>query len=206
MTTTNVSLALNLNSTKLESRKKLTTLRITASPEERKLVAESRAGNRQAQRQLYEKYVQAMYHSILRMTGSAEDAEDVIQEAFARVFSNLHTFKGDSTLGAWIKRICINTCLNFLRKAQRMEYVELNERTDKAPVFEKNEQPKWNLKQIHESIKKLPEGCRVVFSLYLLEGYQHKEIAKILDITESTSKTQYRRAKRILREQLEGRQ
>ena len=135
------------------------------------------------------------------MVGNREDAEDVTQEAFTKVFQRLDTFRGDSTLGAWIKRVVINTSLNFVRQKKKLFFEEINDRTIIADEPEIDEAV-WasDINNIHEAIKQLPDGCRVVFSLYMLEGYKHSEVADMLDITESTSKTQYKRAKRLIKE------
>ena len=87
--------------------------------EENALVQKSLRGNRQAQKVLYQKYVKAMYHTVIRMVPNAMDAEDIVQESFMKVFQNLHTYKGDATLGAWIKRITVNSALNHIRKNKR---------------------------------------------------------------------------------------
>lgn len=145
-----------------------------------------------------------MYHIVIRMVGNKADAEDVIQDTFVKVFNCLDTFRRDSTLGAWIKRIAINTALNFLRKQKNIRVLPLDETINKIPELSPKEVQSIPMKRIHEAIKTLPKGCGTVLSLFLLEGYQHKEIAQILDITESTSKTQYRRAKMILQEKLQG--
>lgn len=152
----------------------------------------------QAQRQLYNQYVRAMYHLAIRMVSDASTAEDIVQESFIKVFQHLNHYKGEATLGAWIKRITINTCLSHLRKAERLVF------TDKFDERIPNEAPpvvpyhKEQLAKIHTAIKELPKGCRTVLTLHLLEGYQHKEISEILGITVSTSKTQYRRGRLIL--------
>ena len=154
-------------------------------------------GNANAQRQLYDQYIQAMFNVALRIVGNRADAEDVVQEAFINVFTQLSYFKGESTIGAWIKRITVNAALNNLRKRKRTVYVEetFNDSTEE-PI---KEDPVFKVQDIHHAIKKLPEKCRVVLTLHLIEGYQHKEIASILGISDSTSKSQYHRGKKILR-------
>ncbi len=142
-----------------------------------------------------------MYHTVVRMVGNSEDARDIIQEAFIKVFNSLETFRKDSTLGAWIKRITINSALNFLRKAKRTQTMPFEDNLNETPM-ETEEVKNISMKTIHNAIKSLPEGSRMVLTLFLLEGYQHKEIASILGITESTSKTQYRRGKLLLQEKL----
>ncbi|MEO1257694.1 MAG: sigma-70 family RNA polymerase sigma factor [Bacteroidota bacterium] len=178
-----------------------TILKAAFTPEEKALVDRAIRGDQQAQFALYRKYVGAMFHTVIRMVGNREDAEDVTQEVFTKVFQRLGSFRGESTLGAWIKRVTVNTALNFMRKKKRIIFQELNERTNAIDEAEIDEAAWANdIRQIHEAIKKLPDGCRMVFNLYMLEGYKHAEVANMLGITESTSKTQFRRAKRLLKE------
>ena len=171
---------------------------------ETELVQRCLTGHEAAQRQLYGRYVGAMFHTVLRLTANRSDAEDVTQEVFVKVFEKLGSFRGESTLGAWIKRIAVNTTLNFLRQANRLQTVALE---DHAPPPDEPEvdEAAWalDIRRIHEALVELPDGCRLVFNLHLLEGYRHQDVAKMLGITESTSKTQYMRAKRLLREKLE---
>lgn len=159
-------------------------------------------GERKAYRDLYNQYSQAMYHVIVRIVGQRSEAEDLLQESFIKVFKQLNHFKSRSSLGAWIKKICINTSLTQLKKKQRFEIVELN--SNENFQEEQNEAIDYDAKTIHECIKKLPTGSRIVVSLYLLEGYRHSEIAEILEITESTSKSQYNRGKKLLRKALKS--
>ncbi len=169
---------------------------------EKTLVANCLNGDQQAQHELYDKYVQAMYNTVLRMVKNTTDTEDIIQEVFVKVFRKLDSFQGDSTLGAWIKRITINTSLNFIRKEKKNFLMSVEENFDIPDEPDEELDMPYSMEQIHFGIKQLPERCRVVLSLFLLEGYQHKEIASILNIAESTSKTQYRRGKRLLQEYL----
>lgn len=173
------------------------------SIEEQELVRRCLRRDERAQMRLYRKYVQAMYNTVVRMVPNKMDAEDIIQEVFVKVFQKLSEFRGESTLGAWIKRITVNTTLNFIRQRKEIKFME-NEEWDRSDLLqaEKKIDPEFSMKQVHHAIKKLPDGCRVVLNLYLLEGYQHQEIASILKITESTSKTQYRRGKQLLAKRL----
>ena len=163
------------------------------------LVEDCLNGDSQAQQALYEKYVQAMYNVAVRMVNNSEDASDIIQEVFVKVFRKLDSFQGESTLGAWIKKITVNTTLNFLRQAKKNNISILEEGMDVA-MEETIDETAYSMPQIHHAIKQLPERCRVVLSLYLIEGYQHQEIASILGVTVSTSKTQYRRGRQLLQE------
>lgn len=168
--------------------------------DEKVLVSRALTGDQQAQYAIYKKYVGAMFHTVIRMVGNREDAEDVTQEIFTKVFQRLDSFRGESTLGAWIKRVTVNTCLNFMRQQKKIFFEEINDKLNTANEPEIDEK-EWafNIQNIHEAIKKLPDGCRVVFNLYMLEGYKHTEVAELLGITESTSKTQYKRAKRLIK-------
>lgn len=170
--------------------------------EEQVLVKRCIQGDQQAQMQLYRRYVQAMFNTVIRMVPQKMDAEDILQESFGSVFSQLSYFKGNSSLGAWVKRITINTTLNYIRKNQRFNFQSMETTPELSAQLEPTVGHDWDLKRIHQAIKTLPTGCRTVFNLYLLEGYQHKEIADILNISESTSKSQYKRAKSILQQQL----
>lgn len=166
----------------------------------RGIVEGCKAGNRSDQYELYQLYSRGMYNICLRMLNNTTDAEDLLQNSFIDVFTKLHYFRYESSIGAWIKRIVINNCINFLNK-KRIKWVEIGER-DVADL--PKEEPAWDnmdlsIHQVNEGIRQLPEGYRVVLSLYLLEGYDHQEIGEILGISASTSKSQYSRAKKKLR-------
>lgn len=168
--------------------------------EEATLVQRCLEGEEHAQYELYQKYVQAMYNVAARMVPYSEDAEDIIQEVFVKVFRKLDSFQGESTLGAWIKRITVNTTLNFIRKNKNKLTTSIEDGLD-VPYEEAAINPaEYSMAVIHRAIKQLPERCRVVLSLFLIEGYQHQEIADILNITVSTSKTQYRRGRMLLQQ------
>ena len=143
-----------------------------------------------------------MYNVVVRVLGNRGDAEDAVQETFMKVFLQLGEFKGEATIGAWIKRIAINVALNMLRKRKAILYPETDNWQPELP--EEKEASTWSVPQIHDAIKTLPEGGRVVLTLHLIEGYRHDEVAEILGITPSTSKSQYHRAKKILRQRLMG--
>lgn len=165
-----------------------------------KLINGARKGDQQSMYRLYKLYVQAMYNTCIRMVSNQYDAEDIIQESFVKAFNNLDSFRGESSFGSWLKRIVINLSITFLRK-KKQDFLEIE--SIQIPSNENEENlPQIDPKLVHESIKSLPEKARVVLNLYLLEGYRHKEIAEILKITESTSKSQYLRAKKLLREKL----
>ncbi|MEN8248209.1 MAG: RNA polymerase sigma factor [Bacteroidota bacterium] len=155
-------------------------------------------GDRSAQHQLYNLYAKAMYNICYRMTKSEDEAADVLQESFISAFDNLKSYKGTASFGAWLKRIVVNKSINHI-KSKRMNLVPLEEVEPEAVEVIQDEELYLNIDKIKAGIEQLPDGYRVVFSLYLLEGYDHKEIGEILGITESTSKSQYNRAKAKLR-------
>ena len=135
------------------------------------------------------------------MTGQQEEAEDMLQESFTYAFSRLGSFRFESSFGAWLKRIVVNTCINHLKK-RKVDLVYTEHHNDPAPEHDPidYEQIKFRVEQVSRAMEKLPEGYRIVFSLYLLEGYDHKEISEILGISESTSKSQFLRAKKKMKE------
>ncbi|MFK7806311.1 MAG: RNA polymerase sigma factor [Saprospiraceae bacterium] len=164
--------------------------------EDDQLIKDCIAGDSVAQKKLYGQYMPAMYNRAVRMVVDREQAKDLTQEVFTQVFKDIHRFRGESTIGAWIKRITINKCLTFLKTKQKMKLVPIEEQFDLA--MEDTPKSTFDVRLIHNAIQELPLGCRTVFNLYLLEGYQHDEIAQILDISVSTSKTQFRRAKMLM--------
>jgi len=161
---------------------------------DKSVIESCKKGNRIAQYTLYNQYSVAMYNLAYRMINNREDAEDVLQESFTEAFRKLKSFRYESTFGAWIKSIVINRSINHLRK-RKVEFFT-DEFSDQAEP-DKGKEPDFSsdMQKVFESIEKLPVGYRLVFTLYLLEGYDHKEISEILDISESTSKSQYMRAK-----------
>jgi len=173
--------------------------------QEKELVQRVQRGDRKAQYIMYKQYIDAMYHTVLRIMNNSTDAQDVVQECFVKVFEKIHSYRGDATIGAWIKRIAINTAINALRKKKRN--LEFSSDEISEARYAEEEDVADNLlsnKKIHDAVLNLPNGCRTVLNLYLFEGYSHKEVATILEITESTSKTQFRRAKILLRDTLKS--
>ncbi len=169
----------------------------------RDIIEACKKGNRQSQFELYRLYSKAMYNICLRMVRNELDAEDLLQNSFIDVFTKLESFRYQSSIGAWIKRIVINNCINFLKK-RKLQIDEWNEKAADGVVQESNDSKdlKLSVEKVNKALLLLPDGYRVVFSLYLMEGYDHKEIAQILDISEATSKSQYSRAKGKLRKLL----
>ena len=139
------------------------------------------------------------------MTNQQEEAEDMLQESFSYAFSRLSSFRFESSFGAWLKRIVVNTCINQLKK-RKIDLVYTEQQNDPIPdnEFVDYDEIKFKVDGVLKAMDKLPTGYKIVFSLYLLEGYDHKEIAEILGVTESTSKSQFLRAKQKIKEILKS--
>ena len=152
-----------------------------------------------AYRLLYERYSKAMYNTALRITNNQADAEDILQESFIDAFIQISSFKNKSTFGAWFKQIVVFKSIALLKK-KRLSFTNLEKETEHLP--EDNPADENEIELTVEGIKKamsqLPDGYRAVLSLYLLEGYDHEEIADIMQISQSTVRTQYKRGKQKL--------
>ncbi|MGZ3872312.1 MAG: RNA polymerase sigma factor [Mucilaginibacter sp.] len=164
------------------------------------LVVECKQGSKKACYELYKLYSKAMLNVAFRIVGNIAEAEDVLQEAFVDAFSKLKDFRQDTTFGLWLKQIVVNRSINLLRK-RKLELIELESDqleniADEEP--DDGEEIQYQVARVKEAMKELPEGYRLVISLYLLEGYDHEEIGQILNISENTSRTQFLRAKRKL--------
>ena len=182
-----------------------TPIKLDYASTHREIIEECKRGSRQAQFELYRLYNRAMYNICIRMVKNEQDAEDLLQNSFVDVFTKLNTFKYQSSIGAWIKRIVVNNCINFLKR-NRMFFEELDDRIFNITEDLTPTQKGLSTEAVNRALFKLPDGYRVVFSLTMLEGYDHKEIASILEISEATSKSQYSRAKRKLREILKSKE
>lgn len=165
------------------------------------VVRKASRGDAEARAALYHQYSKGMFSICMRMTGSRADAQDVLQEAFIKAFNNLHQLKEENNFGGWLRRIVVNECIRFTKKNQYWQ--ELQEHhEEKADDYEYNWLEGISFEKIHEEIKKLPACCREIFNLYVTEDYSHKQIAEALGITESTSKSQYHRARHLLKQRL----
>lgn len=167
------------------------------------LVEGCRKGERSAQFELYRLYAKAMYNVSYRILLNREESEDILQEAFTEAFIGIDKFRGDSSFGSWLKRIVVNKSINAAKK-RKMVFADLNDHTEFRDE-EVNESESavpdgCTAEMIKENLSLLPDGFRLVFSLYMLEDWSHKDIAKELGITESTSKSQLNRAKKKLAE------
>ncbi|HLA52996.1 MAG TPA: sigma-70 family RNA polymerase sigma factor [Flavitalea sp.] len=151
-----------------------------------------------AQRELYGKYSPKMLSVCYRFAHNREDAEDMLQEGFIKVFSQIHTFQNKGAFEGWIRRIIVHTCINHLKKNKKFnDSVDIIHATG-IQVREESVPSIVQAKQVVECIRLLPIGYRTVLNLYAIEGYNHKEISEMLDVEESTSRSQYTRAKQML--------
>ena len=152
---------------------------------------------------LYERYSKAMYNTALRITGNRADAEDTLQESFIDAFLQLGSFEKKATFGAWLKQIVVFKSIAVLKK-RRLSFADLEKETDDMSEAETTDESGivFTVESIRKAMNQLPDGYRTVLSLYLLEGYDHEEIAAIMQISQSTVRTQYKRGKQKLLEML----
>lgn len=167
---------------------------------EQELIEGCRKGERTAQRALYDRFCRKMSVLCLRYSKTTAEAEDILQEGFVKVFNAIRDFRQESKLETWITRIMVNTALNVQRKKLYLypmvdvEEIELPENETSISGI--------HFQQLLEMIQALPQGCQIVFNLFAIEGYSHKEIAEQLGISEGTSKSQFARAKSLLQQKL----
>jgi RNA polymerase sigma-70 factor (ECF subfamily) len=168
------------------------------------LVERCKANDRKAQLELYKKYCNGMYVVAMRFLRNPDDAEDVIQESFIKAFQKLDQYKAEVSFGAWLKKIVINKCLDFI-KSKKNRFLELNE--NNIHIVEDDN---WTVEetvsvhQVKEAMDKLPVKYKNVVQLYLVEGYDHQEISEILQITETNCRTRLLRGKGHLKELLKS--
>lgn len=172
------------------------------SATEEELVAACQRGLQWAQHALYHRYAKAMLNTAYRILNNREDAQDVLQESFLKVFQRIHSYRGESTIGAWIKRIVVNTSLNQAKRRGLQIVGGLEVVESQAEPSPEPEDFELDVRIAREALAELPAGYRTVLTLYLIEGYDHKEIAEILGVNISTSLSQYSRGKKKLKELL----
>jgi RNA polymerase sigma factor (sigma-70 family) len=167
---------------------------------EQELIDGCRKSDRSFQKALYDRYCRKMLVVCLRYSRTTAEAEDILQEAFVKVFQGIKEFRQESKLETWITRIMVNTALNFQRKKlylfPMVDVQEIDLPEDEISISG------IHFSQLLEMIQSLPQGCQIVFNLFAIEGYNHKEIAALLGISEGTSKSQYSRARNLLQEKL----
>jgi RNA polymerase sigma factor (sigma-70 family) len=163
-----------------------------------RLVKDCLKGKTSAQRELYDNFAKPMLGVCYRYTKSMRDAEDVLQEGFIKVFKNLHQYKSEGELGAWIRRIMVNTAINYLKSENRYQHDLSFLDSSMHPVSDDDPQVLLNAKELADLIRQLPAGYQTIFNLHAVEGYTHVEIGKMLGINEGTSRSQYARARALL--------
>ncbi|MEM9687265.1 MAG: RNA polymerase sigma factor [Bacteroidota bacterium] len=168
------------------------------------LIEQAKENNRKAQVKLYNMYCNGMFSVAMRFLKNAQDAEDIIQEAFIKAFRKLHQYRGEVTLGAWLKKIVIHKCIDFLKMKKEHEIT-----LDENYIHIADDEEDWTIEDdsvtiedIKKAIQQLPDKYSYVLMLYLIEGYDHSEISEILSITETASRTQLMRGKHKLRAHL----
>ena len=165
--------------------------------QERKIVQGCLKGEKSFQKQLYTSYAQKMYSVCLRYSSNPDQAKDLLQEGFIKVFQNLESFKGEGSFEGWIRRIVVNNCLESFRRPENKifheDVADVESELSYQPAM-----PKLDMQYVLKKIQGLAPGYRAVFNLFVIEGYQHIEIAEMLGISESTSKSQLSRARKLL--------
>ena len=170
---------------------------------EKNILAGCIKGRQSAQRELFDKYSRLLLGVCNRYAQSIEEAEDILQEGFVKIFLNIKEFKGDGSLLAWMRRIMINTAITHYHKMRKHRYHDDLDEVSESRFEERTwEEAEFTREELFNVIRTMPDGYRVVFNLYAVEGYKHREIAEILKIDENTSKSQYSRARRWLQERL----
>jgi len=172
------------------------------SMEQEELIKACKRGERPAQKQLYEQHAPVMLGICYRYTSSLPEAEDVLQDAFVRVFSKLDQFRGEGDLGAWIRRIVVNCALNNLKKKQPKTSSWEDQPETEHPPADADPMITIQVKELANLIRQLPDGYRIVFNLHAIEGYTHEEIGKMMGIRTVSSRTQYMRARALLAQKL----
>jgi RNA polymerase sigma factor (sigma-70 family) len=171
------------------------------------LIDGCKTGDQKAQFQIYKLYYKAMFNTSLRIVNDTMEAEDIMQESFLSAFEKIETYSGTVSFGAWLKKIVINRSLDALsRKKAIFEDIETHVgiKDSSSEEIAQKEEMDVKVEEVKEAIERLPDGYRIILSLYLLEGYDHDEIADILGINSSTSRSQLSRAKQKLISELKG--
>ena len=169
---------------------------------EERIIQECINEEKAAQKYLYDAYSPKMYYVCLRYARHASEAQDMLQDGFIKVFDNIGSFKSNGSFEGWIRRIIVNTALNHCRKSSfKHEKLGIEDYQDK--VVQSKAVSNMGEKELLALIQKLPEGYRMVFNLYVIEGFSHKEIGEMLEITESTSRSQLAKSRKWMQNELE---
>jgi RNA polymerase sigma-70 factor (ECF subfamily) len=166
------------------------------------LIRGCQVNDRKAQFQVYKLYYKAMFNTAIRIVNDSAQAEDIMQEAFLEAFRKIENYRGESSFGTWLKKIVINKSIDEIRKAK--DVISIDELEVDIPVQNDDENYlqvlSTRVEEIRKAIHALPDSYRIILSLYLLEGYDHEEIAQVLDISYNLSRTRYSRARKKLLE------
>ncbi len=165
---------------------------------EEEILSGCRKNKRQYQEILYRKYAKKMYGICLSYAGDRDLAQDMLQDSYIKIFNRIKDFKQEGSLEGWIRRIVTHTAIDHLRQQKRIQNYISEHNEIKEDVYESDALQNLQTQDVLNQVAKLPEGARVVFNLYALEGYTHNEIAEKLNITEGTSKSQFNRARKLL--------
>ena len=171
--------------------------------EEQNIIKGCIKGDKKSQYDLYNRFKKDVFGLCLRYAKDRAEAEDKMQEGFIKVYTDLYQYRPIGPLGGWIRRVVINSCLRFIRKRKRLVFNEYSDQMSMALKSDDNVISDLGAKDLIKVIQKLPEGYRLVFNLYVIEGFSHKEIAEQLGISVNTSKSQLSRAKAYLRKKIE---
>lgn len=168
---------------------------------EQEIIARCLVGDSRAEYELFKLYGRAIYNACYRIVNHSETAKDMLQEVFVKIFKNLSSYSDQFKFYTWAQRIAVNHCINHQKKmGVDYDFKEDMGVYDSAESVDEYESQSYKVEQVKDSIMQLPSGYREILSLYLLEGYDHREISEILGISESTSKSQYSRAKKKVKQ------
>lgn len=169
---------------------------------ERALISRCLDKDPKAQEQLYRRFAPRMYGVCLRYARSKMEAEDILQEGFIKVFNHLKDYRHEGVFEGWIRRTIVNTAINYYKQKSK-EWNEISlEKATETHSFDETAIDKLSAQELLDHIQQLPEGYRIIFNLYVIEGYTHQEIGKILNISENTSKSQLSRARATLQHKI----
>ena len=175
-------------------------MRWNATRTESELVEGCKKGNPSDQRALYQQYHRLLFGICLRYADTRDDAQDLLQDAFIRIYNYVESFRGEGSFEGWIKRITVRICIEYCRRKSRFLQVDLNEAREVQ--IDTGIWSEMNREEILHLIRQMPAGYRMVFNLYAVEGYNHQEIGEMLGISEGTSKSQLSRARNFLQQRL----
>lgn len=178
-------------------------LELASAMDDITLVSACTKGDSRAQRALFDKFAPKMLSICKRYIPNGEESEDVLQDAFVKIFQKIGDFKQEGSLEGWMRRIVVNTALDAIRKNKKWLGVAQVEAVENQVSFDDNAFDNMDVNHLLQMINDMPDGYRVVFNMFAIEGYSHKEIADTLGVSENTSKSQYSRARAFLRTQLE---